>query len=145
MRRRAMQEPPRRSNCPVAIALDVIGDKWSLLVLRDILLNHRQRFGELQAAGEDIASNILSNRLRSLTRNGILDRASDPDDRRQFIYTATQKGLDLLPLVLELGAWGARYGGRTAAPQDAADAYYADRAGKIRSATEAAVASGATS
>ncbi len=133
-----MDKQAKRSDCPVSIALDAVGDRWSLVVLRDILLNHKHRFRDLKASDEGIATNILSDRLKKLERHGILQRLEDPDDRRQFTYVATEKGLDLLPLILELGAWGARHGGQTTAPVGAADAYYSNRDHMIESARKAA-------
>lgn len=133
-----MDGSTRRSNCPVSLALDVIGDKWSLVILRDIMINGKRKFRELRGSGEGIASNILSSRLKNLEQQGILKRETDAQDARQFQYSVTRKGLGLLPLILELGAWGAVHCEPTDAPKGAAQAYYSDRERAIAAARKAA-------
>lgn len=110
-----MSRPPR-SHCPIAFGLDVIGDRWTLLVLRDLIITGKRHFRELAASPEGIASNILSDRLRRLEAEGMLRRYSDPDNARQLIYAPTQKALDLLPVLLELVRWGYAHDPQTAAP-----------------------------
>ncbi|MEZ5668650.1 MAG: helix-turn-helix domain-containing protein [Alphaproteobacteria bacterium] len=117
----------RRSGCPISFALDVLGDRWTLLVLRDVLIKGRSRFGELRAAEEGIASNILADRLKRLVRAGILVRRPDPQDRRRVVYGATPKGAGLIPVLLELAAWGATHDAGTAAPAGFVAAFRADR------------------
>jgi DNA-binding HxlR family transcriptional regulator len=131
-----MNGSKRRSNCPVSLALDAIGDKWSLIILRDIMINKKHKFRDLRGSDEGIASNILSSRLKNLVQQGILKREADTQDARQFKYSATDKGLDLLPLILELGAWGAQHCGPTTAPKGVAEAYYSDRESAIVAARE---------
>ena len=130
-------EIPLRSHCPVNFALEAVGDRWSLIVMRDILLNGKFRFRELAGAEENIATNILSERLARLVTLGILEKHRDPDDRRQFLYLATPKGEDLMGVVLELGSWGAAYDPQTAAPPGTPERYRADRAGSIAAALDA--------
>lgn len=96
-----------RSPCPIANALDLFGDRWTLLVLRDILLMDKHRHREFLASPEGIASNILADRLKRLETAGLIDRAPDPADRRQVIYSATAKGKTLSPLLLQIAEWGA--------------------------------------
>ena len=86
----------QRSDCPIACALDVLGDKWTLLVLRDMVFLGKQHFNELLDTSEGIASNILAERLKRLTAAGIITRSTDPENRRRRIYTLTDKGLDLI-------------------------------------------------
>jgi len=95
-----------RSPCPIANALDLFGDRWTLLVLRDILLMDKHRHREFLASPEGIASNILAERLRRLEAAGLIDREPDPADRRQVIYTATEKGRTLVPLLRQIAEWG---------------------------------------
>lgn len=114
--RKAACDP--RSHCPISYALDIVGDRWTLLVLRDLIILRRRHFRELLAAEEGIASNILSTRLKLLEARGILSRRPDPESARQVIYEPTAKGLDLLPAMLELARWGATYDPKTAAPRD---------------------------
>src|SRR6266536_437853 len=99
---------PKRSHCPIAFALDIFGDKWSLLVLRDLLFKDKRRYGEFLAADEGISTNILSERLARLEAEGLISKSRDKTNRRQFIYAPTQKGLDLLPAILEISLWSAK-------------------------------------
>jgi DNA-binding HxlR family transcriptional regulator len=103
-----MERSPR-SHCPVSLALDAIGDKWSLLVLRDLILRGKSRYQEFLDSEEGIATNILADRLVRLERLGLISKSSDPDDRRQFRYSPTKKGLDLLPVVIEMARWSVKY------------------------------------
>lgn len=117
----------RRSGCPISYSLDVFGDRWTLLVLRDALLFGKQRYREFLASDEGIASNILSDRLKRLEAAGIVTRGIDPDDKRQVIYQATPKGRGLLPVLLEIAAWGARHDDDGNAPKSFAERFYRDR------------------
>jgi len=120
-------DPQKRSGCPISYSLDIFGDRWSLLVLRDLVLFGKQRFGEFLSADEGIASNILSDRLKRLEVGGVITRETDPDDRRQVIYAVTDKGRRLTPVLLELAAWGATHDTDTNAPSRFAENFYADR------------------
>lgn len=117
----------RGTGCPITYSLDIFGDRWTLLVLRDLLLFGKQRYRELQDAPEGIASNILSERLKRLEAAGIITRMSDPEDGRQVIYRATDKGRSLVPVLLEIAAWGATHDDNTGAPDAFAKSFYADR------------------
>lgn len=98
----------RRSPCPIAFSLDLFGDRWTLLILRDMVFGHRHYYREFLEAGEGISTNILADRLSRLVAEGMVEKARDPEDRKQFRYTLTDKGLDLLPVLLEMIAWGSR-------------------------------------
>jgi DNA-binding HxlR family transcriptional regulator len=100
---------PRRSGCPVSIALDVLGDRWSLLVIRDLMVRGVDTFTAFQRAGEGIATNILADRLQRLERAGIVRRATRPGDGRRVHYRLTEKGIDLAPVLIELLLWSARH------------------------------------
>jgi DNA-binding HxlR family transcriptional regulator len=108
--------PSRRSNCPIARALDFVGDKWTLVVLRDIIMARRRYFQELLAANEGIASNILASRLKLLEAAGMITRRRDPAQARRVIYEPTEKALDLLPVMVELIRWGMKYDPSATAP-----------------------------
>lgn len=97
-----------RSGCPIAASLDILGDRWTLLVLRDMLLDGRSRFSEL-AANESIATNILSDRLSRLVHLGLIEKVDDPEDGRRAIYLPLQPAIDLMPVLAELVAWGIQY------------------------------------
>lgn len=98
----------RRSNCPVSFTLDMFGDKWTLLVLRDIMFYDRTRFSDFMPR-ERIATNILSDRLNKLEAAGLIAKERDPKLKNQFIYSATPKGESLLPLLIEMTLWGLEY------------------------------------
>jgi len=93
----------------VSISLEVFGDRWSLLVIRDLMVRGYRTFKEFEQSGEGIATNILANRLRKLRAAGIIETETDPTDGRKLNYRLTQKGIDLGPVVLELLIWGARH------------------------------------
>lgn len=105
----------QRSGCPVSVSLEVIGDRWSLLVVRDLMVRGYRRFREFQQSGEGIASNVLSDRLRKLETAGIVTRETSPHDGRAVEYRLTEKGIDLAPVVLELLVWASRHE-KTGAP-----------------------------
>lgn len=105
----------RRSGCPVSISLEMFGDRWSLLIVRDLMVRGFRTFREFQRSGEGIATNILADRLRSLQASQIITTEAGTGDRRSMRYRLTQKGIDLAPVLLELLIWGARHE-QTAAP-----------------------------
>ena len=98
-----------RSGCPVSIALEVFGDRWSLLIVRDMMIRGSSSFKDFQNAGEGIASNVLASRLRALQAAKIITAERDFDDGRRIEYRLTSKGIDLAPALLELLIWGARH------------------------------------
>lgn len=95
--------------CPVVFSLDILGDKWSLVILRDILIGNKSHFREFLASEEKIASNILSARLETLVEEGLLIKEDDPANKSAAIYKPTLKTLDLLPMLFELMRWGIKY------------------------------------
>lgn len=107
----------RRSGCPIAFALDIVGDRWTLLVIRDLVFAGKRHFRDFLASDEKIASNILAARLKTLEARGIVMRRLDPESKRQRIYELTEKGADLIPAILELARWGAKHDAKTAAPR----------------------------
>jgi DNA-binding HxlR family transcriptional regulator len=104
-----------RSGCPVSVSLDVFGDRWSLIIVRDLMVRGYRTFREFQNAGEGIATNILADRLRKLEAAGILTAEPATDDGRSNYYRLTPKGIALAPVLLELLVWAARHE-ETAAP-----------------------------
>jgi DNA-binding HxlR family transcriptional regulator len=108
--------PRRRSQCPIARALDLIGDKWTLIVLRDLIFVHKRYFQELLGGHEGIATNILASRLKMLEAAGLVSRRVDPSEARRVIYAPTEKALDLLPVLIELMSWGLKHHVGTDAP-----------------------------
>jgi DNA-binding HxlR family transcriptional regulator len=106
-----------RSGCPVSIGLETIGDRWSLLMIRDMMVRGYRTFMEFQRSGEGIATNVLADRLKKLQRAGIIAAERDDKDARRVNYRLTNKGIDLAPMLLELLIWGARHE-RTAFSQE---------------------------
>ena len=98
-----------RSDCPISCSLDVFGDKWSLLIIRDIMLREKVSYSEFLGSEEKIASNILVNRLNILEAEKILIKEVSAKNKSKFVYSLTQKGADLLPIIIEMMDWGAKY------------------------------------
>lgn len=99
-----------RSGCPINLSVEVLGDRWSLVVLRDIMFGNRRSYGELHGNSlEGIATNILADRLKRLTAEGLITAASDPQHKQRTIYSFTEKAIALVPVMVQLAAWGARY------------------------------------
>ena len=99
----------RRSGCPVSISLEIFGDRWSLLIIRDLMVRAFRTFKEFQESGEGIATNILADRLKRLETAGIVAAEAEETDARRVNYRLTEKGIDLAPVLLELLIWGARH------------------------------------
>lgn len=109
----------QRSGCPINLSVELLGDRWSLVVLRDIMFGNRRTYGELHGTSlEGIATNILASRLKRLMDEGLVTAAPDPGHKQRTIYSLTEKAIALVPVMVQLGAWGARY--LPAAPELAA-------------------------
>jgi DNA-binding HxlR family transcriptional regulator len=121
----------RRSTCPISSALDVLGDKWTLLVMRDLLLEGKKHYRECLASEEGIATNVLADRLARLEAHDIISRSADDRHSGKQTYQPTEKGRDLIPVLLELMSWSDRHDAGAAAPRSLVDAYRADRLGVI--------------
>ncbi|MEC9246556.1 MAG: helix-turn-helix domain-containing protein [Pseudomonadota bacterium] len=99
-----------RSGCPINLTVEVVGDKWSLVVVRDMMFGNRRHFRELlNGSMEGIASNILADRLRRLTAEGVISKADDPSHKQKAIYSLTEKGIELVPVFAMIGAWGSKW------------------------------------
>lgn len=99
-----------RSGCPINLSLEVFGDKWSLLVLRDMIFGGRRHFRELLTRSEEgIASNILASRLKRLVETGMLTRSDDPTHKQKAIYSLTERSIELIPIMAALGTWGTKW------------------------------------
>ncbi|GEM_PF-105709 len=104
-----LKESECRSACPVANALDVVGDRWTLLVIRDLMFMNKHEYHEFVNGPEGIATNILSDRLKRLVCTGLIDSFAHPDHKSKKLYYLTPKGKDLLPLMVEMILWGGTY------------------------------------
>jgi DNA-binding HxlR family transcriptional regulator len=100
----------QRSGCPINLTLEVVGDKWSLLVIRDMMFGNRRHFRELLTRSEEgISSNILADRLKTLLEQGIITREDDPSHKQKGIYSLTEQGIELLPILAQMSGWGVKY------------------------------------
>ena len=122
----------RRSSCPINASLEVLGDRWSLLIVRDMLFAGATTYKQFLASNEKIATNILASRLTTLRQAGIITSEQDPQDGRSLRYRLTDKGLDLVPVLMELSAWGTKYEDGQP-PNGVLDAWQKDRASFIKS------------
>ena len=111
-----MTVPDRRSNCPLNVALELFGDKWSLLLLRDMLVQGKSRYGEFLDSPEAISTNILASRLKQLETCGLVEKLPDRRDRKTSVYLPTDMGVSLLPVLLEVIRWGLDNLGDTGVP-----------------------------
>lgn len=102
-------ETKKRSDCPVSSSLDVWGDKWSLLIVRDLLEKQQCTYGDFLKAEEKMATNILASRLKFLEENGIISKLEHPESKAKVLYKLTNKGIDLLPIMIEIGFWADKY------------------------------------
>jgi DNA-binding HxlR family transcriptional regulator len=98
-----------RSHCPVGLALDIFGDRWSLLILRDLLVRGKTRYQEFLSSKEGIATNILANRLALLEEHKLISKSHDPANRKRILYAPTRKGLDVMPILSEMARWGLKH------------------------------------
>jgi len=111
----------RRSDCPVSFALDIFGDKWSLLIIRDLMFKNKKTYGEFLQSEEKIATNILADRLSKLECADLIKCAVDQEKKSKFNYELTEKGIDIVPVLLEIVLWSATHDKYTAAPKEFVD------------------------
>ena len=106
---RKNRSPKRRSGCPLNASVEVLGDRWSLLIIRDMMLRGFRTYKEFLGSYERIATNILADRLQKLIAHGIITNGPDPSDGRKLIYSLTPKGIDLAPVLKEMVLWAAAH------------------------------------
>ena len=104
-----MNKAKKRSDCPVSCSLDIWGDKWSLLIVRDLMFAKQCTYGDFLKSAEGIATNILASRLQSLEENKIIEKLDHPDSKAKVLYRLTRKGIDLLPIMIEINLWAEKY------------------------------------
>lgn len=100
---------PLRSGCPVSLGLDIFGDRWTLLIVRDLMFSGKRHFREMLASDEHISSNILADRLKMLLAEGIITKAEDPSHQQKLIYSLSEKGVALLPVLMAISEWSHQY------------------------------------
>lgn len=104
-----MELNKRRSECPLSLSLDVFGDKWSLLIIRDLMFGNKCTYNDFLKSEEGIATNILASRLKGLEENGVIEKTAHPDSKAKNLYRLTPKGIDLLPILMEVYIWSDKY------------------------------------
>ena len=120
-----------RSNCPINFVLETFGDKWTLLDVRDLMFHGKQHFSEFLESDEGISTNILSDRLRRLEGHGVVEREVDPSHGSRVIYRLSEKGRDLLPIMLEITRWSGKHDSETNAPSAFLKEIERDRGGAV--------------
>ena len=98
-----------KSGCPINLSLELLGDRWTLLIIRDLIFAGKKHFREFLQSDEGISSRTLAERLQTLQEEGILTRSDDPTHGLKTVYRLTEAGIDLLPVLATLGAWGSKY------------------------------------
>lgn len=104
-----MKKTEKRSECPISSSLDIFGDKWSLLIMRDMIFYNKSTFGDFLKSEEKIATNILAARLLNLEEHKIIEKLEHPDSKAKVLYKLTEKGIDLLPVIVEIQLWAEKY------------------------------------
>lgn len=104
-----MKNLKQRSGCPISCSLDVWGDKWTLLIIRDLMNENGRTYGDFLKSAEGIATNILATRLQALEENQLIVKLVHPDSKAKVLYKLTQKGIDLLPIMVEINLWAEKY------------------------------------
>ncbi|NIJ55208.1 winged helix-turn-helix transcriptional regulator [Dyadobacter arcticus] len=104
-----MKITERRSTCPINYSVEIFGDKWMLLLLRDIMFNGKNSFLEFRASDEKISSAVLTEKLNLLLNEGIVSKVTSPKNASKFLYLITDKGIELVPVMVEILYWGSRY------------------------------------
>ena len=104
-----METVKKKSDCPISCSLDIFGDKWSLLIIRDMMFFNKSTYGDFLKSAEGIATNILASRLQSLEDNKLIEKLEHPDSKAKVLYKLTQKAIDLLPIIVEVHLWAEKY------------------------------------
>ena len=123
-----------RSDCPIANALDIWGDTWSLLIIRDMMFEQKHHYGEFLLAAEKISTNILAAKLRKLEEAGVISKKRDTAKKTRFVYALTEKGVDMLPIIVETALWSLKHNEGTVLSPHILAQIQADKAGFIQAA-----------
>ena len=121
----------RATGCPIAFALDTFGDRWSLIIMRGLMIMGLKTYSEFLAADERIATNVLADRLAEMEAAGLIHKSRDPENHRRYIYRVTEKGSALLPIMLEMVRWSGKYDPNTTAPMPVLERLDGDRDGLL--------------
>ena len=126
-----MKSISRRSECPISYTLDIFGDKWTMLIMRDLLLYGKDSFSEFLCSDEKIATNILTDRLNVLLREGFVTKHTAPTNKSKFLYRPTEKAIELIPVLIEITLWAEKYN-PAGAPADIIEPLKKDRTKALR-------------
>jgi len=124
------------NGCPIRYGAAVFGDPWSLVILRDLIFKGARYYGDLLKNEEGISTNILASRLESLEQEGLVHRRQDPANKTRVIYSLTEKSIDLVPVLMEMIKWSAKWDGKTEVPPSILSEIQTDPEGYIRRQTE---------
>jgi DNA-binding HxlR family transcriptional regulator len=124
-------EPNCRSHCPINYALEIFGDSWTLLIIRDLMFKGKNHYGDFLTSNEKMSTNILADRLKKLELNGLVTKSVDEANRSKVLYSLTDKGRDLLPIMMEITAWSGKYDKKTNAPNSLLEQLKKNKAGVI--------------
>ena len=131
-----MKEAKKRSDCPISCTLDVFGDKWSLLIIRDLMSAKECTYGDFLKSAEGIATNILASRLVTLEENQIIEKLEHPKSKAKVLYKLTRKGIDLLPVLIEMHLWFDKYSSIPEDKREMLEIVKKDKAGFIENITK---------
>jgi len=131
-----MEKGKKRSDCPISCSLDIWGDKWSLLIIRDLMFAKQCTYGDFLKSPEGIATNILASRLLVLEENKLIEKLEHPDSKAKVLYKLTRKGIDLLPVMLEIHLWAEKYFSIPADKKAMLKEVKKDKAGFIKAMTK---------
>jgi DNA-binding HxlR family transcriptional regulator len=127
-----MAKQKRKSDCPINFALEIFGDKWTFLIVRDLMFKGKHYYGEFLQMEEKIATNILADRLVLLQESGIVSKTADEQHGSKQVYRLTQKGIDLMPVLVEVIMWSAKYDKDSAVDTKFVKSVKRDREGLIK-------------
>lgn len=130
-----MKQGKRKSDCPINFGLEIFGDRWTFLIVRDMMFKGKHYFGDFIQSEEKIATNLLTDRLSMLEKEGIIFKSKDEHHKQKIIYRLTQKGIDLMPVLVEIIMWSAQYDKHSAVEKNFVKAVKKDRTGLINELT----------
>ena len=127
-----MNQIKRKSDCPINFGLEIFGDRWTFLIVRDLMFKGKHYYGEFVQSEEKIATNLLADRLSMLENEGIISKSADDFHKQKVVYKLTQKGIDLMPVLVEIIMWSAKYDKRSAVDKKFVKSVKQDREGLIK-------------
>ncbi len=126
-----MKEVKRKSDCPINFGLEIFGDRWTFLIVRDIMFKGKHYYGDFVQSEEKIATNLLADRLSMLEKEGVISKSKDDNHKQKIVYKLTRKGIDLMPVLVEIIMWSAKYDKQSAVDKSFVKAVKKDKAGLI--------------